>query len=187
MLVLVSCLIAVLSPVIIGRWPAGLVLQPWRWPVLIWGSLVLQVVALEVALPGAVAPVLHILTYVAAVAFVWLNRAVRGLVVVGAGAFSNGLAITLNGGTLPASQAAVDAAGFDHGMEFANTGVLEDPVLWWLGDVFAWPAPLPLANTFSIGDLLIVVGVAIAAWSGTRRIGHRAVGPEHAEGPLETR
>jgi hypothetical protein len=42
-----------------------------------------------------------------------------------------------------------------------------DAVLPWLGDVFAWPAPLPLANTFSVGDLVIVLGVVVAAWTGT--------------------
>jgi len=44
-------------------------------------------------------------------------------------------------------------------------------VLPWLGDIFAWPAPMPLANTFSVGDILIVLGVFVAAWSGTRRLG----------------
>ena len=33
------------------------------------------------------------------------------------------------------------------------------PRLWFLGDVFALPARLPLANVFSVGDLLIGLGM----------------------------
>jgi hypothetical protein len=76
---------------------------------------------------------------------------------------------------LPSSRSAVEAAGIEHDAEFANTAVVENPVLPWLGDVFAWPAPMPLANTFSVGDVLIVAGVVVLAWSGSRRFGEPAV------------
>jgi hypothetical protein len=170
MLVLACCVIALATPLIAWRWPAGLAQHKWRWVLLIWATLILQVVALQVAMPEGIAATIHILTYVSAIAFLWLNRAVRGILIVAAGALSNGVVIALNGGTLPASAAAVEKAGLDTDMEFANSAVLEDPVLLWLGDVFAWPAPLPLANTFSVGDVLIVLGVAVAAWSGSQRI-----------------
>ena len=171
MLVLAACVLGILSPLVAGRWPAGLLLHKWRWPLLIWATLILQVVALEVAMPHGLAAAFHIGTYVAAVAFLWFNRAFPGVLIVGAGALLNGVVIALNGGTLPASAAAVERAGLDPDLAFDNSAVLADPVLPWLGDVFAWPAPLPLANTFSIGDILIVAGVWVAAWSGTRRIG----------------
>ncbi|MHB1490937.1 MAG: DUF5317 family protein, partial [Cellulomonas sp.] len=103
----------------------------------------------------------------------WMNRHIPGALLVGAGAASNGITIALNSGVLPASRAAITAAGIDPHLAFANTAVLNHPVLPWLGDVFAWPAPLPLANTFSIGDILIVLGVIIATWTGTRRIPQR--------------
>ena len=169
MLVVALCLIAVVSPLVALRWPAGLLLSRWKLPALVWAALLLQIVVVEVALPRGFAPVLHVLTYAAALAFLWLNRRVRGALIVGAGAASNGVTIALNGGTLPASRGAAEAAGFDPDLAFANSAVLENPVLPWLGDVFAWPAPLPLANTFSVGDVLIVVGVWVAVWSGTRR------------------
>ncbi|GMA35712.1 DUF5317 domain-containing protein [Demequina litorisediminis] len=181
MLILALGVLAVASPLVAGRWPATLLLRRWRWPVLIWGALAAQIVIIEFdALHGA-APVLHILTYVAALAFLWLNRAVPGALVVGAGALSNGLTIALNGGVLPARAGAVEAAGIDPGSDFANSAVVDDAVLPWLGDVFAWPEPLPLANTFSVGDVLIIVGVAIAAWSGSARLGRSA--PDVNQGP----
>jgi len=170
-LVLVLGALGVLSPLVAGRWPAGLLLNRWRLPVLIWAAFIVQVVVLAVSMPHWLAAVLHVVTYVAAVAFLWLNRRFPGAYVVGAGALLNGVVIALNGGTLPASAAAVERAGLTRDGGFANSAVLDNPVLPWLGDAFAWPAPMPFANTFSVGDVLIVVGVWIAAWSGSRRLG----------------
>ena len=180
MLILALCLLAVASPLVVGRWPAGLLTRRWRWPLLVWAALLVQIVVIDAPLPEALAAVLHIVTYVAALGFAWLNRAAPGVLVVGAGALLNGVTIALNGGVLPASAAAVEAAGLDREHEFANSAVVADPVLPWLGDVFAWPAPLPLANTFSAGDVLIVAGVVVAAWAGTRPIGRSMAAPTGA-------
>jgi hypothetical protein len=103
----------------------------------------------------------HIGTYVLALGFTWVNRSVPGLVLLGLGAALNGVTIALNGGVLPASARALARSGFvsDVG-EFSNSAVREDAVLPWLGDVFWVPAGWPLANVFSVGDVLIVAGVA---------------------------
>ncbi len=101
--------------------------------------------------------------------FVWLNRRIPGLWIIAVGAASNATAITVNNGTLPASAAALRRAGLPvRSDEFVNSGVLADPKLGFLGDVFAIPAGWPLANVFSIGDLLIVLG---AAWGAHRICG----------------
>lgn len=177
MLVLAACVLAVLSPLVTLRWPVGLLLQRWRLPLLIWVALALQVLIVEVHVPHGLAPALHVATYVAALTFLWLNRRVAGVVLVAAGALTNGLTIALNGGVLPASARATRLAGVDPHLAFANTAVLDHPVLPWLGDVFAWPAPLPLANTFSVGDLLVVTGVLVAAWTRTRPLSRRTSAP----------
>lgn len=174
MLLLAVCVLALLSPLVAGRWPAGLLLHRWRWPLLVWATLALQVVVVEVSLPGPLAPILHVATYLLVLAFLWANRHLPRIAVVALGGACNGVTIALNGGVLPASAHAVAAAGIDGDGAFANSAVVAHPVLPWLGDVFAWPAPLPLANTFSVGDLLIALGVGLAAWSGTRRLGQRA-------------
>src|SRR5665647_2684396 len=173
-LVVAACLLAMASPVIAGRWPAALLLHRWRWSPLIWATLLLQVVVVEVTLPGALAPVLHVATYAVAVVFLVVNRRLTGALVVAAGAATNGIAIAFNGGVLPASA----AAGIDPDTGFANSAVVDNPVLPWLGDVFAWPEPLPLANVFSVGDVLITVGVLLAAWTGTRRLARGALRAE---------
>ncbi|WP_062200073.1 DUF5317 family protein [Demequina salsinemoris] len=183
MVVLVFSILAVLSPLVAGRWPAAVVLHRWRWAWLVWGSLLLQIALFSFGFAERIAPALHILTYVAAIVFLWMNRAVKGAVIVAAGALSNGVTIALNGGVLPASAAAQAAAGIVPEEGAVNSGVLADPILPWLGDVFAWPEPLPLANTFSVGDVLLVVGVAVAAWAGSRRIGAPLETPDTSVAP----
>ena len=92
---------------------------------------------------------------------------------VAAGAVSNGVTIALNDGTLPATASALAAAHIHKNPAvFLNSGSVAHPVLGFLGDVFAWPAPLPFANTFSLGDVLIVAGVAY----GAHRIGGSRLG-----------
>jgi len=138
-------------------------------------ALAAQIVAIEV-LPGAARlglAAVHVATYLAAGVFVWLNRSIPGLWLVALGAASNGVTIALNGGTLPASASALKSAGLElDSSEFLNSGVLTDPRLPWLGDVFAIPAGWPLANVFSIGDVLILCGVA---WGAHRICGSRIV------------
>lgn len=178
MLLLATCALILLSPLVAGRWSAQLLMHRWRWPLLIWATLAFQVVVTEIPLPSGLAPALHVATYLVALAFLWANRHAPGVPLVAAGAAANGVTIALNGGVLPASAAAVAATGVDRGAGFANSAVLDHPVLPWLGDVFAWPAPLPLANTFSVGDVLIAAGVVVAAWTGTQRLGRlREPGP----------
>ena len=133
----------------------------WLLPV----ALGLQVLVINVV-PDAPRPLTvgtHLVTYLLAAVFLVLNRAVPGLVVLAAGAALNAVAIFVNGGTLPASREALRFAGLPPELEeFTNSGVLEQPRLALLGDVFALPAGLPLANVFSIGDVVILVGVTLA-------------------------
>lgn len=182
MLLIAASVLALLTPLLAGRWPAGLLMHRWRLAWLVWVALALQVVVVEVRLPDSLAPVLHVGTYVAALVFLVANRRLRGVLVVAVGATLNGLTIALNGGTLPASADAIAATGVDRDAAFANSAVVHDAVLPWLGDVFAWPAPLPLANTFSVGDIVIVLGVLVVAWAGARRIG-RSPGVQDGTGP----
>lgn len=169
MLVIAGCLLALLTPLLAGRSLGGLLRLRLAGLPLVWAALLVQVVAVEVPLPHLLAAVTHLASYVLAAAFLWLNRALRGLPVVALGAACNAVTIALNGGTLPASAAAVRRAGIPADENFLNSAVLPHPVLPWLGDVFAWPQPLPLANVFSVGDVLIVLGVGGVSWGVSSR------------------
>ena len=107
---------------------------------------------------------LHLASYVFAGWFVWANRRLPGMVVLGLGALCNAIAIVANGGVMPASPTALRAAGLatksDGG--FANSTAVEDPNLLFLGDVFSVPDSWPIIdNVFSVGDVLIAIGIVI--------------------------
>ncbi|HEX5824753.1 MAG TPA: DUF5317 family protein [Candidatus Limnocylindrales bacterium] len=93
---------------------------------------------------------------------VLVNLRLAGLPIVLVGALSNLAAIVANGGSMPASPGALAAiGGAVHGGP-TNSVVVDHPALEPLTDIFAMPAWVPLANIFSIGDLLIGIGVGIA-------------------------
>lgn len=149
-----------------------------RFAWVIFVALAVQVFVIE-TLPsgaGALGVMGHDLTYVAAVAVAAANRRLPGMAMLGLGTFSNGLGIVANGGTLPASRAAVATADFHkqgHGID--NAGVVAHPHLAWLGDTFNTPPFLPLRNTMSVGDVLILLGAlwlvlqTTNAWPWRRR------------------
>ena len=95
---------------------------------------------------------------------------------IAAGTACNLLAIAVNGGTMPANMDAWARAGLDPipADVFDNSTALSDPKLLFLGDVFAIPAGWPLANVFSIGDVLIVLGGTYLAHRWCARPRHEA-------------
>jgi hypothetical protein len=167
MIIPVAAALAALLPLLLGgrmNRLAAVRLHRTGW--VVW-ALLLQIVVIEMVSngPPAILKSMHVLSYLMAAAFLWLNRRVPGLLLVGLGAASNGITIAINGGTLPARPGALRTAGIDLvADQFVNSGALAHPHLWFLGDVFAIPASWPLANVFSVGDVLIVLGVAVASW-----------------------
>lgn len=172
MIILVATVVGLLVAALLGGSPGALGRVKLRAVWLLVLAFVAQVVVISVV-PDGPRPLLetvHVLTYVGAGLVVWWNRAVPGLLLAGAGGALNAVTIALNGGTLPASERALRGAGLPvHEQEFLNSGVLADPVLPWLGDVFWVPAGVPLANVFSVGDVVLVAGVTYGAYRICRR------------------
>ena len=190
MLILVLCVVALASPALFGGRLSRLALVRFRgWRVLV-AALLSQILIIEIFPDAdrAFLEAVHMATYVAAGIFVAINWRVPGLLIIAAGGAMNGVTIALNGGQLPASKDALKMAGIDVNKgEFVNSGVLADPVLPLLGDIFAWPEPFPFANVYSFGDALIVIGTFYGAHkiTGSRLVKRPWVAPELAtEGEL---
>ena len=166
MLVLVATILALASPVLLGGHLSRLAYVKLRYWWLLFGALISQILIIEV-FPDAnetLLNVVHLATYVIAGVFVAVNWRIPGLVIIALGGAANGITIAINGGTLPASRPALKMAGIEVGPdEFVNSGVLENPKLSWLGDIFVWPEPMPFSNVYSIGDMLIVIGAFYGA------------------------
>jgi hypothetical protein len=139
----------------------------------IFAALGLAVVATGLpGLPDGVRSLLLVAAYPVGGVFLAANWRVPGIPLAALGAALNLLAIAANGGVMPASPAAVARAGLADDPGFQNSAVLADPRLAFLGDVFAVPASWPLSNVFSVGDMLIAVGLA---WGVHRICGSRLV------------
>lgn len=147
-------------------------------PLRAWGlvvaALAVQVLTLSVlvGLPHGVAAALHLLSYALAGGFLWANRGLRGLPLAAAGGALNGLAIAVNGGVMPASASALRTAGLSDaptgpGEHFVNSATVGQPRLALLGDVFAVPEAVgPLANVFSVGDVVLALGAVLVVHAG---------------------
>src|SRR5437867_667077 len=100
---------------------------------------------------------LHIASYALLVFFGIANVRNLALLPLFVGMSLNAVAIAANGGRMPASEDAWAAAGL--GAAGRSNVELGDKHLSFLGDVFALPRGFPLANIFSVGDLLIGIGI----------------------------
>ena len=101
----------------------------------------------------------HTATYALIGVFLWSNRKLPGVKIIGLGAFLNALVITVNDGQMAASATSERLAGLHLPPGFENSAPLAHPHLLWFGDVIPWPGPFP--NVLSIGDLLIYAGTLI--------------------------
>jgi hypothetical protein len=124
-----------------------------------------------------VGPYIHIATLLATLFFMSRNLHIPGMKIIMVGAALNALVIIVNGGFMPSPADRLADAGRLAKVEKADDAVLSnskvapsgtglfidgDAPLLILGDIFAVPHGWPLANVFSIGDVLIDLGAAIA-------------------------
>jgi hypothetical protein len=130
------------------------------WLPLLWTALVLQILpALWLELSDTSALVVVVISNLLLIAFLLLNRGLPGVGLMAAGLLLNLIVIAANQ-AMPVSQTASDIAGVTHSptaAELKHEPMRPSTVLPWLGDVI----PLPrLGEVLSVGDLLLVVGIA---------------------------
>ncbi len=142
----------------------------WAW--LAVAGLLIQIVLFTPtgdAIAGGLGPAIYVGSTFAVFLAVLRNARITGMPIVAAGSLSNLAAITSNGGFMPASRAALAAAGLDGPGSHTNSVVLEHPALEPLTDIFAIPAGLPLANVFSVGDVILGIGIVVVIVAAMRR------------------
>jgi len=145
----------------------------FRWAWLAIAGLAIQIVLFSSVVAdgiGDLGPPIYVASTAAVLAAVLRNWRVQGMAVVALGAASNLLAIAANGGVMPASPEAVASLGGEAAEGFSNSVIMIDPALRPLTDIFALPGWVPAANVFSIGDVLIGIGVAAVIALGMREV-----------------
>ena len=144
----------------------------FRSAYLLPAALGLQILVVNVFpwLPHLVGSVVHLVSYGMLAVFLGKNIRLPGMRLTALGAAANAVTITVNGGVLPASAAALRAAGWDpNDGGFANSASLASPHLAILGDNYVTPSWVPFANVYSLGDVLIIAGVVLLVEGLTRR------------------
>ena len=139
-----------------------------------WGLVALAGLAVQLVLftepvgrlVGDAGPLLYVASSLVVLAVVLRNRHLEGLKLVAIGAIANLVAIAANGGYMPADPGALALAGLDPTSGYSNSVVTNRPALAPLTDIFALPAGVPFANVFSVGDVLIGLGIVVAIAAG---------------------
>jgi hypothetical protein len=154
----------------------------FRWWGLALGGLAFQAVLfsdlLGSRMPDAV-PALYVISTLVVLAALLRNLALPGFAVIAAGALLNLAAILANGGLMPSSaEARVSLNGtLGLGDRITNSTLAgADTLLPWLGDIFVLPRPMPFANAFSVGDLVIGAGIVLFLLRAMRPAGRTAAG-----------
>jgi MFS family permease len=152
----------------LGANPARLADVRFRGSGLVFAALAIQIAiytSLNAHVPSAWDAPLHVLSYLLLIGFLLLNVRVPAFWLVGFGLLSNVAVIFSNGGRMPVSREAWQAAGKSlsafNGQGISDNNVLatSDTHLRWLSDIFAVPAQVPLASVLSIGDVMMVIGM----------------------------
>jgi hypothetical protein len=116
---------------------------------------------LPFAVSDRVATGLWLGSYALLIAIAVLNRRLAGFGVAAAGMASNLAAVLANGGHMPALRSAMADAGVRYDGVHANSVAAASPRLAWLVDRWGAPDWVPLANVYSVGDVLLAVGAII--------------------------
>lgn len=140
----------------------------------VWASIAIQLLITVGGghVPSDAATALHMVSYALSAWCLWSNRRLPGVWIVCLGGAMNLVAIAANGGSMPATAWAWRTAGLDIAAagQFENSGVAAGARLWVLGDVFAVPHGWPFANVFSVGDIVIVVGLLVLVHRSCRPV-----------------
>jgi hypothetical protein len=183
MFILYAVLIGLVVGLLVGGRPLALAELRIRWWPLIFGGLVGQVILFSPQVSswiGDAGPPLYVVTTVLVGVAVLRNLDLPGMLLIVLGAACNLSAILANDGYMPATADALAAIGKTTATVYSNSRVLAEPALAPLIDRFALPPWLPFTNVFSLGDLLLAVGVAALIVVTMRRSPRRGRAPSAA-------
>jgi hypothetical protein len=182
-----SLLIGVVFALLLGGRPSRLLELDLRRRWAVPAALTLQalfLLPLGDRIPAVLDTPLHIASYGFLLLFAAANVRHLCLLPLLLGMALNALAIVANGGRMPVSPGAWEAAGLGESAQHSNVRLGAEH-LGFLGDIFALPAALPLANVFSVGDLLIGFGmIALVVSVSMTGAGDRPLVPARLVRPL---
>jgi hypothetical protein len=179
-ILLAALVVSFVVGVLRGGTLARLVALPLRWPGVPVLAFAAQALLMWFPEPRLAGLSLHIgilmLSYLALLFTVWVNRRLPGMVVLGLGLVLNLTVMLANGGYMPITPQAMerighgDGAGIVPGTRVAGSKDValprEQTNLWFLSDVLVLAAPFPIPSAFSVGDVCIALGAFVLVQHG---------------------
>jgi hypothetical protein len=182
MILLLAIVIGLLATLIRARLNnRTLILPPFRWEWLVFVSVIPQVFVFYIPtigqwVPEWTIPIIQIISMAGLLIFTSVNLTRPGFWALGVGLFSNFLVIVLNGGWMPihpqtlkrmvpAQPIEVWEIGTRLGFTKDRIMTYDQTNLAFLSDIFTLPQWIPYKVAFSIGDVLIAIGIFILLWS----------------------
>jgi len=115
---------------------------------------------------------LFLLSYLLLLVFAWRNWRLTGILIAGLGVICNLVVIAVNGGLMPITPGTLvrinPGSIPEQWLVGEHYGYSKDVILhrhetklWALSDTLVIPPPFPKPTAFSLGDLLIAVGVVV--------------------------
>lgn len=157
----------------------------FRWWQLALAGLLVQLVLFADPIQervGGEGPLIYVASTLAVLLALLRNLRLPGLALIAVGAVLNLVPILANGGYMPSSPevwreltgvAAVPVAFY------SNVALIGPDTLFpFLGDVFAFPRPLPMATAFSLGDAIIALGAVIFLVTAMRTLPTTPAAPD---------
>jgi hypothetical protein len=119
------------------------------------------------------APLLHVGTMIMLLTAILANREIGGALLCGLGVLLNLVAIFANGGKMPVSPEALQAVGMPAariaflaaGRSLTHRLVRPSTALRPLGDILYLPAPVQRSPVFSVGDVVLGIGLFVLVQS----------------------
>jgi hypothetical protein len=188
MLILIAAVVVAAVALLRGGSLSHFVDLPLRWVPLVVAALALQLLIFTPFLKVPIIPVLtaplYVVSMILLIGWVAANWRIPGMAIMAVGLLLNVVAIVANGGHMPVAIGQATYAGMIdrytsgelavHNNSIATAGPVR---LWLLTDILALPAGVPLANVYSIGDVLLAIGASVLCWR-TIRPGRRAAAAE---------
>jgi len=139
----------------------------------------------------AVQQVLFLASHLLLLIFVGLNWRSTAVKIIGLGVVCNLIVIVANGGLMPITRETLaqinpgsSLAQFPFGAHYGYSKDVILPqqgtVLWLLSDILVLPPPFPWPTAFSLGDLIIALGIIVLLQGFPTSLGVLAIEPERA-------
>jgi len=182
MILVVSIVVSVAVALLRGGRFSSLLRLPLRWGILavaaftVQAFFIYQAPARKVLGTWGWQELLFAGSHLLLLAAVWANRQLPGMRWIGMGLLLNLVVMVANGGWMPITPEALTQVGHTSlvpslapGTRVASSKSIllprQETTLWFLSDVLILARPFPVPSVFSVGDVLIALGVFLLVQS----------------------